>query len=160
MRIHHVALAAVALVLPALAQTRATKPNADADWPMYNRDLGSTRFSPLTQLNTKNASDLKLAWSYKLRTTPAPAGRGAAAAEEPEDQGGLRAGGGRGGGVGQGRGSGPLPTVNPEATPIVINGVMYLPAGSRVFALDAETGKQVWEYKFPGFATTARGVAY
>ena len=115
MRIHHVALAAVVLVLPALAQTRATKPNADADWPMYNRDLGSTRFSPLTQLNTKNASDLKLAWSYKLRTTPAPAGRGAAAAEEPEDQGGLRAGGGRGGGVDQGRGSGPLPTVNPEA---------------------------------------------
>src|SRR5438094_148559 len=160
MRVHHVALAAVVLVLPALAQTRATKPNADADWPMYNRDLGGTRFSPLTQLNAKNASDLKLAWSYKLRTTPAPAGRGAAAAEEPEDQGGLRAGGGRGGGVDQGRGSGPLPTVNPEATPIVINGVMYLPAGSRVLALDAETGKQVWEYKFPGFATTARGVAY
>ena len=50
--------------------------------------------------------------------------------------------------------------VNPEATPIVVNGVMYLPAGSRVLALDAETGKPVWEYKFPGFATTARGVGY
>src|ERR1700756_510398 len=101
MRIHHVALAAVALVLPALAQTRATKPNADADWPMYNRDLGGSRFSPLTQIKPKNASELKLAWSYKLRTAPPPRGRGGEE-QEPEDQGGLRAGGGRGGGVGQG----------------------------------------------------------
>jgi quinoprotein glucose dehydrogenase len=50
--------------------------------------------------------------------------------------------------------------VNPQATPIVINNVMYLPAGSRVLALDAETGKQIWEYKLPGFTTSARGVAY
>ncbi len=30
----------------AQAQTRQTQPDA-ADWPMYNRDLGGTRFSPL-----------------------------------------------------------------------------------------------------------------
>jgi len=163
MRIYQLILAS-ALIFPALAQTRSAKQNSDADWPMYNRDLAGTRYSPLTQINTKNASDLKLAWSYRLSNPPAGGrgGRGTAAtvAEEPDDQGGLRAGGGRAGGVGAGRGSGPPPMVNPEATPIVVNGIIYLPAGSRVLALDAESGKLVWEYKLPGFNTTARGVAY
>jgi glucose dehydrogenase len=36
-----------------------------ADWPSYNRDLAGTRYSPLTQINTKNVAQLKLAWSYK-----------------------------------------------------------------------------------------------
>src|ERR1700678_2046597 len=31
-----------------------------------------------------------------------------------------------------------------EVTPIVVNGVMYLPAGNRVLALDPETGAEVW----------------
>ena len=39
---------------------------------------------------------------------------------------------------------------NPEATPIVVNGVMYVPvAGSRILALDAETGKELWKAKLP-----------
>jgi quinoprotein glucose dehydrogenase len=48
-----------------------------------------------------------------------------------------------------------------EVTPIVIDGIMYLPAGNRVVALDPETGKEVWRYDLPG-ATIAsqRGVAY
>ena len=50
--------------------------------------------------------------------------------------------------------------MNPEATPIVVNGVMYLPAGGRVLALDAESGKLVWEYKLPTGSTAARGVAF
>ena len=51
---------------------------------------------------------------------------------------------------------------NPQVTPIVINGVMYLPArGNQVLALEAETGKEVWRHTFPsGVRTTARGVAY
>src|SRR5260370_37372992 len=31
-----------------------------------------------------------------------------------------------------------------EATPIVVNGTMYLPAENRVLALDASTGKEIW----------------
>ena len=47
----------------AQAQTR----QADAaDWPMYNRDLAGTRFSPLRQINAANAGTLKQAWSYNL----------------------------------------------------------------------------------------------
>ena len=40
-----------------------------------------------------------------------------------------------------------------EATPLVIDGVMYVTsAWSKVFALDAATGKQIWAYdpKVPG----------
>jgi glucose dehydrogenase len=29
-----------------------------ADWPMFNRDLAGTRYSPLTQINTGNVSKL------------------------------------------------------------------------------------------------------
>src|SRR5499427_7080997 len=37
------------------------------DWPTFNRDLGGTRYSPLTQINTGNVSGLKRAWSYQLQ---------------------------------------------------------------------------------------------
>jgi quinoprotein glucose dehydrogenase len=50
-----------------------------------------------------------------------------------------------------------------EATPIVVNGVMYLPAENRVLALDAATGTQIWKYDVPpaqGGALSKRGVTY
>ena len=48
-----------------LAQT--PRPDTDAaDWPMYNRDLAGTRFSPLHQIDASNVGALKQAWSYNL----------------------------------------------------------------------------------------------
>ena len=39
---------------------------------------------------------------------------------------------------------------NPQATPIVLNGVMYLPArGNQVLALEADTGKEMWRHLLP-----------
>src|SRR5580704_6488073 len=38
-----------------------------SDWPMFNRDLAGTRFSPLTQINTTNVATLTQAWSYALQ---------------------------------------------------------------------------------------------
>src|ERR1700678_4848844 len=39
---------------------------------------------------------------------------------------------------------------NLQATPIVQNGVMYLiTARAHVFALDAATGREMWNYKYP-----------
>jgi quinoprotein glucose dehydrogenase len=49
---------------------------------------------------------------------------------------------------------------SPEATPIVVNGVMYFPAGNRVMALDAETGREIWRYAVSGGSANTRGVAY
>ena len=138
-------LTALATVL--CAQTAKDNP---ADWPTYTRDLAGTRYSPLKQINTANVAKLTQAWTYSLR---APAA--AAAPEAPAAPAGDFAAeaAGRGGGGRGGNGA------NAEATPIVVNGTMYLPAGKRVIALDPETGKQLWVAQLP-FSTTARGVAF
>jgi glucose dehydrogenase len=120
-----------------LAQSVATQRQASAtvgnDWPMYRHDLAGTGYSPLKQIDTRNVAKLSRVWSYSLQSdTPATASPG------------------RGGAGG----------VNSEATPIVVNGVMYLPAANRVVALEPETGKEIWRYPVAGGAPSRRGVAY
>jgi quinohemoprotein ethanol dehydrogenase len=47
--------------------------NADRDpnnWLTYGRTYSEQRFSPLTQINAQNVSQLKLAWHYNLPTDP------------------------------------------------------------------------------------------
>jgi glucose dehydrogenase len=97
-----------------------------ADWPTYNRELASTRYSPLAQINPGNVTTLAQAWAYKLRPD---ANRPAAG------------------------------TMN-QITPIVVNGVMYLPAGNRVVALEPETGREIWRYELKSGVASQRGVAY
>src|SRR5438132_1877205 len=59
--------AGAALLLPVLqAQVGTSAKNSAAEWPMYNRDLAATRFSPLTQINTRNVGRLTRAWTYKI----------------------------------------------------------------------------------------------
>src|SRR5438034_7397899 len=48
--------------------------------------------------------------------------------------------GGRGGGLGAAS----------EAVPIVVAGVMYVPAGNSVVALEADTGKVIWQRDIAG----------
>src|SRR6202050_590023 len=87
--------------------TRIT--NADrepANWMSYGRSYGEQRFSPLKEINDQNAGRLGLAWHYDLDTR---------------------------------RGQ--------EATPLVIDGVMYFTsAWSKVFAVDGATGALIWTY--------------
>ena len=45
-----------------------------------------------------------------------------------------------------------------EATPIAVNGVMYLAGGNAVLAFDGDTGKEIWHYDVQAGPT--RGVAY
>ena len=146
---------ATAVAVAAGLQTGPSE--VSGDWPMYSHSLSGQRYSPLTQITTANVASLAPAWSLRLTQPgagrrgggPPPAGRAGgapaaaapAAAANPEDAG---------------SGS------NPQVTPIVIAGVMYLPArGNQVLALDADTGKEVWRTVLPKYvATTARGVAY
>ena len=69
---------------------------------MYCHDEGSTRYSPLKQVNTDNVQHLMLAWTYHLKTV----------GPRPEKMGPAGRGGGR-------RLS--------EATPIMVNDTLYLP---------------------------------
>src|SRR5262245_1412236 len=115
------------VVLISIGATRS--PNAD--WPMFNRDLAGTRFSPLTQINTTNVSKLSQAWSYQLR---------------PHDGKPL---------------SGLSPSeIFQEVTPIVVSGIMYLPSGNRVVALEPETGKEIWSHELKEGQASFRGVSY
>ena len=84
---------------------------------MFRHDEAGTGRSPLTQITPDNVGTLTQIWSYRLLSSaPGPA----------------TAAGGR--------------ALSSEATPIVVNGVMYLPAANRVVALEPETGHEVWQY--------------
>ena len=54
----------------------------------------------------------------------------------------------------------PLQATNSQATPIVVNGVMYVPAANRIVALDPDTGKEIWQRSMSGSAPSRRGVGY
>lgn len=76
------------------------------DWPAIGLDHGETRFSKLNQINTDNVKNLGLVWSYNLESS-----RGV------------------------------------EATPIVVDGIMYVTASwSVVHAIDVRTGKKIWTF--------------
>jgi quinoprotein glucose dehydrogenase len=63
-------------------------------------------------------------------------------------------------GRGRGRGGG-AGFASSEATPLVVNGIMYLSTPYyRVVALDAGTGKEVWAYQLPSGNPSTRGVEY
>ena len=49
------------LVIPAAAQTGAK----NGEWRTYGGDLGSTRYSPLDQINAQNFNKLEVAWRFK-----------------------------------------------------------------------------------------------
>ncbi|HKV25854.1 MAG TPA: PQQ-dependent dehydrogenase, methanol/ethanol family [Candidatus Acidoferrum sp.] len=76
------------------------------NWMSYGRSYSEQRFSPLTQINDEDVNQLGLAWYVDLD---------------------IRRG--------------------QEATPVVVDGVMYFStAWSKVFAVDAATGKTLWTY--------------
>ena len=105
------------------------------EWPFYGGDQGGTRYSPLKHINRTNVSSLQRAWTYHT--------------------GELELG---------------LKTADFQAsfscTPLVIDGVMYISTpSSRVIALNAETGSEIWKFDPQANKTrrefnSHRGVAY
>jgi quinoprotein glucose dehydrogenase len=151
--------AASALVV---AQTqKGTAIDPAKEWPTYGHDAGGMRFSPLTEITPKNVDQLKVAWVYHL-TPPRPAGASGTAPEpvgragEPEGETAATPQVGRGRGRGNGSGF-----AASEATPLVIDGVMYLSTPhSRVVAVDPTDGKEIWSYQLPASVPSTRGVEY
>jgi len=103
---------------------------------MYGHDDASTRYSPLTQVNTSNVQDLTLAWTYHMKKE----------GPRPQKMGPASRGGGR-------RLS--------EATPLMVNNTLYLPTPyNSIVALNPETGEEIWTYKFEKGRPSPRGVSY
>ena len=106
----------------------------DGGWPMYRGDAAGTGYSPLDELNAANVAGLAQAWSYSLASAPAAAD-----------------------------GDGETPRSRParsQATPIVVDGVMYLPTADAVVALDPATGEEIWRHTVTGGAPSRRGVSF
>lgn len=87
------------------------------EWRSYGGDPGGTRFSPLQQINRQNVSALKRAWTYHT---------GEVNRQNPTDRHQIA----------------PF-----ETTPLVVDGILYLSTPSnKVIALNAETGKEIWQF--------------
>ncbi|MGA2982744.1 MAG: PQQ-binding-like beta-propeller repeat protein [Terriglobia bacterium] len=94
------------------------------DWLTYNGTLNANRYSDLRQINTANVNKLDLEWIFAV-----PLWRNLlpdnAYFNENMKYFGL------------------------EVTPLVADGVMYITGPHSVFALDALTGREIWDYSRP-----------
>lgn len=111
--LRHTLLLTFLLTCTLLAQTRAPK----GEWPNYASDKGSTKYSPLDQINASNVAQLKVAWTWDSpevelsKTIPALAA-----------------------------------SIN-EVTPLMVKGVLYTSTiSSQVAAIDPATGQTKWVY--------------
>ena len=134
------ALGAVALSpAAAAAQYGAT----DGEWRSYGGDLGSTKYSPLEQIDASNFADLRLAW----RWTSADEALDLDAMSEGRPRFGFRMF---------------------QATPLMVGGVLYISTAlHQVAAIDAGTGETIWVHDpqaylagLPTHFYNSRGVAY
>ncbi len=97
-------------------------PGVTADWPAYGATAGGTHFSRATQITPDNVAGLEVAWHH--RSGDYRQGR-AAAEGEPWDL---------------------LPS-SMQVTPIVVRDrLYYCTPFNRVFALDAQTGEEIWSF--------------
>ena len=122
---------ALSLLAAGSAHAQGVERAADADWPMYHRDLAGTRFSPLEELTPRNAARLELAWRYKFNRAERERIKGPSSFEMFQ-----------------------------QVTPIVVNGVMYMPSGDRVVALEPETGKEIWRTSCPKASPRSAASSY
>ena len=94
------------------------------DWPSYNGSLDANRYSPLNQITAANVKQLELKWIFTV-----PLWKNilpdTAYFHENMKYFGL------------------------EVTPLVVDGIMYITGPNSAFALDARTGRKVWDYSRP-----------
>ena len=151
-----------------IVSLRAQKGAVGGEWQTYAGDLGATKYSPLTQIDASNFSKLAIAWRWQSadaflsRTIP---GRGEVWASsrvifdelnkiDPK----------------RWRGGEPPMLVNFKATPLMVNGRLFVNTPISIgAAIDGKTGQTLWVYNpksYEAGTTTMsarwnqRGVAY
>jgi len=125
------------LLVCGFALGQASSGSIDQEWRSYGHDPGGMRFSPLKQISRANVHQLQRAWTYHTGETSWSS---------------IQRGG---------------PIAAFETTPLMVDGVLYFTTpASRVIALEAETGKEIWIFDpFPSDIGTRRtlqnrGAAY
>lgn len=91
------------------------------DWLSYDGKLNANRYSDLTQINTANVSQLKPKWIFTV-----PLWKNLV----PDTSYFIQN----------------YSYFGLEVTPLVADGVMYITGPGSVYALDALTGREIWEY--------------
>jgi alcohol dehydrogenase (cytochrome c) len=122
------ALGAQQFLDPAVLTRRAA---TDA-WPTYHGDYSGKRYSTLDQINRSNVGTLTLAWSFRALATAATATTVGGPAKEGDPT----------------YWGGPTDAYRLAATPLMVNGIMYISAMDRAWAINARTGRQLWSYFF------------
>jgi glucose dehydrogenase len=168
MSLHFLRTTFVAAVLCAAAgiavfgqQSRGGAAPPPADWPMHNRDIFSTRYSPLDEVNASNVNRLAVRWSYQV---PGGGGGGTIASTTPLVVDGVmyfNAGSqlfALDGATGKElwtfqadppfRGSG--------RGPVYADGRIYAFGNSELYAVDAKTGKPVQSFGQGGVVPIVR----
>lgn len=114
------------------------------DWPSYGGDNGSSKYSPLDQINAENVDQLEIVWEWLSLDNATVASN-------------LADGNNRAVPAGY------------KATPLVVDGIMYVSTSfGRVVALDAANGELRWSFDTRAWEAgrpmnlgyNTRGVAY
>ena len=142
----HAGLTAVAAALVLSGQPAAAQYGAvDGEWRSYAGDNGSTKYSPLDQIDASNFEDLRIAWRWQSVDERVDV---EALRESDEDQ--------------------PISIFGLQATPLMIDGVLYLTTALyQAAAVDAGTGETLWVHDpeaylegRPTHGYRSRGLAY
>ena len=136
-------LVGLVIVSAAAGVPRAQRPVSSStpamEWRFYGGDAGSTKYSPLDQIDANNVTRLETAWRWASPDN-------AIVDRNPQTRPGAY-----------------------EDTPVMANGVLYTATSFGVFvALDPGTGSVLWQYdpetwkmgRPPNLGYTHRGVAY
>lgn len=130
-----------------VAQSQQVEPG---DWPHFNRDKGSSRYSPLDQITADNVQHLQPAWTYKPGGTSAQDTSSNLYKAIAKEAAKLNIA---------------MPnaqhSVGIKTVPVVVNGIMYVSAGDLVTALDGASGKEIWRHHIANGARASEyGVNY
>jgi len=110
----------LSIVAASIFCSQAQQGASNGQWASYGGDLGSTKYSNLSQVRADNLNDLKVAWEWS----------------SPENER-----------VKANRTNPLLRTIRYEATPLMVDGTLYTSSShSDVIAINCETGKTIWSY--------------
>jgi quinoprotein glucose dehydrogenase len=120
----------LALAVVALCLPRADATAQRVEWPVYGGDPGGMRYSPLTTINRSNVHRLHPVWVWRPGDWRVSTFLGTS----------IRPG-------------------QFEATPVMVGDTLFLSTAlSRVAALDASTGRQIWVYDPRAYPQSTGGV--
>ena len=112
--------------LESAAGTRSSAARADVEWSAYGNDAGGTRYSPLADITRANVGTLTLAWQVSTKDLE----------HKMKDEGPR-----------EGCAKCHTGSTKFEATPVVVDGVLYVSTPlNRVVALEPTTGRQLWRF--------------